>query len=126
MVSLYRSRQYNDSKVIALSQYGKALRAIMERLHDPSIKNGVKLKTVLVMGVCQVRTCTATAFPSRLNVTKATWCRIQGWVDNSQSIRHREMLSELFRDAAMQGRLEEIDPAYIYGLLLIAVRFQFA
>lgn len=123
MVSLYRSRHYNDSKVIAVSQYGKALRAIMERLQDPSVKYGVKLKTVLVIGVCQVRTYAFNAFPSRLNTTKAIWYLIQGWVDNSQSIRHREMLSELFRDAAMQGRLAEIDQAYIYGLLQIAVRF---
>lgn len=76
MVSLYRSRQYNDSKVIALSQYGKALRAIMERVHDTSIKYGVKLKTVLVMGVCQVRMCAPIAFPSRLKVTKVIWYRV--------------------------------------------------
>lgn len=48
--------------------------------------------------------------------------RPQGWVDNKESIRHREMLSRLFCDAAIQGRLGEIDPSYIYGLLQISVR----
>lgn len=55
MVSLYRVRQYNDSKVVALSHYGVALRAIMEMLQDPDIQYGIKLKTVLVMCICQVR-----------------------------------------------------------------------
>lgn len=54
MVALYRVRQYNDSKVVALSQYGKALKRIMEMVQDPDIKYGIKLKTVLVMCICQV------------------------------------------------------------------------
>lgn len=49
--------------------------------------------------------------------------RLQAWIDNKQSIRHWEMLSRLFRDAAIQGRLGEIHPSYIYGLLQIAVRY---
>ena len=55
MVALYRVRQYNDSKVVALDHYGTALRAITEMIQDPDIKYGIKLKTVLVMCICQVR-----------------------------------------------------------------------
>lgn len=54
MVALCRVRQYNDSKVVAFSQYGRALKRIMEMVQDPDIKYGIKLKTVLVMGICQV------------------------------------------------------------------------
>lgn len=54
MVALYRVRQYNDSKVVALTHYGRALKRIMEMVQDPDIKYGIKLKTVLVMGICQV------------------------------------------------------------------------
>lgn len=57
-----------------------------------------------------------------LDVSKLLTRHPQGWIDNKQSIRHREMLSRLFSDAAVQGRLGEIDPSYIYGLLQIAVR----
>lgn len=55
MVALYRVRQNNDSKVVALSHYGKALRAIREMVQDPEIRYGIKLKTVLVISICQVR-----------------------------------------------------------------------
>lgn len=55
MVSLYRARQYSDSKIVALSDYGMALRAMMKMIHDPSIQYGIKLKAVFVMSICQVR-----------------------------------------------------------------------
>lgn len=55
LVALYRARQYDESKVVALSHYGTALRAIMEMVQDPDIQYGIKLKTVLVMSICQVR-----------------------------------------------------------------------
>lgn len=55
MLSLYRARQYSDSKVVALSDYGMALRGIMRMIHDPSIQYGIKLKAILVMSICQVR-----------------------------------------------------------------------
>lgn len=123
LVALYRVRQYNDSKVVALNHYGIALRAIMEMVQDPDIQYGIKLKTVLVMSICQVRTKSApTPLRNPSGVTQFMSRYPQGWIDNKQSIRHREMASKLFRDAAIQGRLGEIDPSYIYGLLQIAVR----
>lgn len=54
MVALYRVRQYNDSKVLAFSHYGMALKKTIEMVQDPDIKYGIKLKTVLVMCICQV------------------------------------------------------------------------
>lgn len=42
MVALYRVRQYNDSKVVALSHYGMALRSIMEMVQDSDIQYGIK------------------------------------------------------------------------------------
>lgn len=71
LVALYRVRQYNDSKVVALNHYGMALRAIMEMVHDPDVQYGIKLKTVLVMSICQVRMKSAPNYtfakPSRCN-----------------------------------------------------------
>lgn len=123
MVALYRVRQYNDSKVVALSHYGMALRAIMEMVKDPDIQYSIKLKTVLVMSICQVRMkATPRPLQKPSSETKLMSRHPQGWIDNKQSIHHREMASRLFRDAAIQGRLGEIDPSYIYGLLQIAVR----
>lgn len=123
MVALYRVRHYNDSKVVALNHYGMALREIMHLVQDPDIPYGIKLKTVLVMGVCQVRLqATPTPLQKPPGAIKLMSRLPQGWIDNKQSIRHREMASRLFRDAVLQDRLGEIDPSYIYGLLQIAVR----
>lgn len=123
MVALYRVRQYNDSKVVALGHYGRALKRIVEMIQDPNIKYGIKLKTVLVMCICQV-SLENVPMPLHkpLDVTKLMSRRPQGWIDNKESSRHREMLSRLFREAAIHGRLGEIDPSYIYGLLQISVR----
>jgi hypothetical protein len=55
MVALYRTRQYKESKVDALVKYGAALRAVMTSVRDPAQNYYIRMQTVLIMFVCQVR-----------------------------------------------------------------------
>ncbi|KAI8654665.1 Zn(2)-C6 fungal-type domain-containing protein [Fusarium keratoplasticum] len=97
MVALYRSRQYQQSKVDALSKYGEALAATRKSIQDPSEPVVTKMRTVSVMYICH------------------------SWLDRKHAEQHREMISHLFREAVEAGKAEDIEPEYFQGLTQLAV-----
>ncbi|KAF4988689.1 hypothetical protein FDECE_14962 [Fusarium decemcellulare] len=97
MVSLYKSRQYSESKVDALAQYGDALTATRKTIRDPRESIVIKMRLVSIIFICQA------------------------WIDRKGAEKHREMISHLFREAILSGKLSEIEPDYIQGLTQLAV-----
>ncbi|KAM0438617.1 hypothetical protein ACHAPT_001369 [Fusarium lateritium] len=97
MVALYRSRQYHQSKVEALTKYGEALAATRKSMDDPAESVVTKMRTVSVMYICH------------------------SWLDRKHAEQHREMISYLFREAVEAGKAEEIEPGYFQGLTQLAV-----
>lgn len=55
MVAIYNVRQYNHSKVDALTKYGDALRCTRKALQDPAQPVYTKMQIASIIFVCGVR-----------------------------------------------------------------------
>ncbi|KAM5379348.1 hypothetical protein ACJZ2D_004046 [Fusarium nematophilum] len=101
LVALYRARQYRCSNIDALTRYGQALTATRKAMEDPTQPIGTKMQSVSIIFICQV------------------------WIDRKHAEKHREMIAHLFREAVVTGKLDEINPSYVYGLCQVAVLASF-
>ncbi|KAF3017184.1 hypothetical protein E8E14_012166 [Neopestalotiopsis sp. 37M] len=97
MVAIYNVRQYNHSKVDALTKYGDALRCTRKALQDPAQPVYTKMQIASIIFVCG------------------------SWFDKRQAEPHRLVISHLFRDAVLRGKLDEIHPHHVHGLCQMAV-----